>query len=134
MTTRQRAARPDRRSRRAETGFSLIEIMFALAFLGVGLMAIAQTIPLATHQIVTSKMVSNGVAAGQAKMEELRMEPYSSALLSAGSHGDTTGHYVRSWVVQDNVPMNGTKRVDLTVSWTSSAGIQTAHMATLVTR
>ncbi len=115
-------------------GFSLIEIMFALTFLGVGLMAVAQMIPLATHQIVTSKQMTDAVAVGQTKMEDLRMQDYTSAALNAGSYADTSGAFTRNWTITNNTPVSGSKRIDLTVTWTTSAGSQTADMTTFVTR
>lgn len=134
-----RAARPfpgvaAGRPRPAEAGFSLIEILFAIAFLGIGLLATAQMIPLAMHQVVGSKQITDASAAGQTKMEELRMEDYSSTLLTAGTHADTTGRYSRSWVVTDGQPAAGSKRVDLTVTWSTSRGIQQTRLSTFISR
>jgi len=123
-----------RLERAGDRGFSLIEIMFAITFLGIGLMAVAQMIPMATHQIVTAKQISDAAAVGQSKMEELKMEDYLSAALSAGTYSDTTDAYTRSWTITDSSPVSGSKRIDLTVSWTSSAGTQTTGMTTFVTR
>jgi Tfp pilus assembly protein PilV len=118
----------------ADSGFSLTEVVFAMAFLGVGLLAVAQMIPLATHQIVSSKTMTDAVAAGQTKMEELKMEDFMSAALNAGSYADTSGVYARAWTIVNDTPVTGSKRVDLTVSWITSSGTQTTRMTTFVTR
>ena len=132
MTTR---CRPDEGARFGlDEGFSLLEVMFALVFLGVGLLAVAGMIPLATHQIVTAKRVTDAVAAGQTRMEQLRTETYNSPALAAGTYEDSTGSYHLTWTVQDSIPVLGSKRIDMAVSWTTSSGPETTWIATFVTR
>jgi Tfp pilus assembly protein PilV len=119
--------------RRAD-GFSLLEVMFALTFLGVGLLAVAGMIPLATHQIVAAKAVTDGVAAGQEVMEEIRTSDFNSAALAAGSYNRTVDKYTITWTIQDNVPVIGSKRVDMLVTWNTTSGAETTSMSTFVTR
>jgi Tfp pilus assembly protein PilV len=120
--------------RSAAAGFSLIEVLFAIAFLGFGLLAVAQMIPLATRQVTSSKVITDAVASGQTKMEELKMLDYADADLAAGSHTDTIGRFTRTWVVTDDVPSSGTKRVDLAVTWENAQGTQEATMTTHIMR
>jgi len=126
--------RAERRMRKATAGFSLIEVMFAIAFLGFGLLAVAQMIPLATRQLVSSKQLTDGVEAGQSLFEELKMDDYAGTTLSAGTHTRTVGQYELEWIVTNNEPVVGSKRVDLTVSWDVSGQTQSATMATYITR
>ena len=133
MTKRFRRATGTDASRR-EGGFSLIEVMFAIAFLGFGLLAVAQMIPVATRQVVSSKQLTDAVAAGQTQMETLKMEDFGSTLLTAGSHADTSGQYALDWTVTDNTPMAGSKKVVLSVTWNSSGASRTARMSTFIAR
>ena len=119
---------------RPQGGFSLIEVMFAIAFLGFGLLAVAQMMPLATRQVVSSKQLTDGVAVGQTLMEELKMDDYAGASLTAGSHTRTSGVYTLDWIVTNNEPVTGSKRVDLTVSWNVSGQTRTTEMSTYITR
>ena len=119
---------------RPQGGFSLIEVMFAIAFLGFGLLAVAQMMPLATRQVVSSKQLTDGVAVGQTLMEELKMDDYAGASLTAGSHTRTSGVYTLDWIVTNNVPVTGSKRVDLTVCWNVSGQTRTTEMSTYITR
>ena len=119
---------------RRDDGFSLIEVMFALTFLGVGLLAVAGMIPLATHQIVAAKAITDGVAAGQEVMEEIRTSDFNSAALAAGSYNRTVDKYAITWTIQDNVPLIGSKRIDMTVTWDTTSGAETTSMSTFVTR
>ena len=134
-TTRRRTfRRPAVRLVALADGFSLLEVIFALVFLGVGLLAVAGMIPLATHQIVAAKNVSGAVAAGQTQMEQLRTTDYNDPALVAGTYASTSGQYNLSWTIQDDTPVPWSKRVTMTVTWTTSSGPETTTMSTIVTR
>ncbi|MDZ4805598.1 MAG: hypothetical protein SGI90_12125 [Candidatus Eisenbacteria bacterium] len=126
--------RRTRDTRATNSGFSLIEVMFAIAFLGFGLLAVAQMMPLATRQVVSSKQLTDAMAAGQSLMEELKMDDYAGGTLTAGSHTRQSGNYSLTWIVTNNEPVVGSKRVDLTVSWNASGATETAEMSTYITR
>lgn len=121
-------------SHRGEGGFSLVELMFTLIILSIGLMAVAGMIPMATHQVVASRSVSNAMTAGQSRLEELRGCEYNHTDLTPGTHQDVSGRYTRVWQVQNDVPVAGSKRIDLTVSWSTSSGLESARMSTFITR
>lgn len=130
-------SRPPRAPQRRpdpEAGFSLIEVVFALTILAVGLMAVAGLVPYSSNKMAASRSLTNASAAGEARLEELKEAGYASANLSAGSHSDTSGRYARTWVVHDNVPVSGSKRVDMTVSWTAPGGDKSITMSTYITR
>jgi Tfp pilus assembly protein PilV len=122
------------KSLRSGEGFSLLEVMFALTFLGIGLLAVAGMIPLATHQIASAKAVTDGVSAGQEVLEEIRMENYNSGPLEPGNYSRTVGHYSITWTIQEDVPVIGSKRIDMTVSWPTTSGVETTSLSTFVTR
>lgn len=132
---RRPARRPFRRpAPRGAAGFSLVEVLFALTILSIGLMALAGLIPFSTSKVSSSRSLTNASTAGEARLEDLKAGGYNGADLAAGTHHDTQGRYTRTWVVQDNVPVTGSKRIDLTVSWTSGHGAQSLRMSTFVTR
>jgi len=115
-------------------GFSLIEVMFAIAFLGFGLLAVAQMMPLATRQVVSSKQLTDAMTAGQSLMEELKMDDYAGNTLTPGNHTRQSGAYALAWTVTANEPVVNSKRVDLTVTWRVSGTDKTATMSTYITR
>ncbi len=114
------------------TGFSLIEVMFALTFLAVGILAVAAMIPAGTRGISESRTITSGLMAAQLKLEELRGTPYSS--LVAGSQNDSVSVFRRSWTVTDSIPTAGCKRVLVTASWTDARGAQSTTLTSYVTR
>ena len=112
-------------------GFSLIEVLFALTFLAIGIMAVAAMIPEGTRGVSQSRVLTSGLMAAQVKLEDLKGTPY--ALLTAGTFSDTTSVFTRTWTVTDSVPMAGCKKIDVTSQWTDSHGAQTAQLSSYVT-
>jgi Tfp pilus assembly protein PilV len=120
------------RSRKESSGFSLIEVIFALTFLAVGILAVAAMIPAGTRGVTQSRVLTSGLMAAQVKMEELKGKSFT--LLSPGTFSDTTSVFTRTWVVTDSVPMAGCKKIDVTAQWTDSHGAQTTQLVSYVTR
>ncbi len=113
-------------------GFSLIEVVFALTFLAVGILAVASMIPAGTRGVTQSRVLTSGLMAAQVKLEDLKGTSY--AALTPGTFSDTTSVFTRTWVVTDSIPMAGCKKIDVTSRWTDSHGTQTAQLVSYVTR
>jgi Tfp pilus assembly protein PilV len=117
---------------RADGGFSLLEVLFALTFLAVGIMAVAAMIPAGTRGVSQSRVLTGGLMAATVKMEELKSTPYLS--LTPGTYSDTTSVFQRTWTVQDSVPMAGCKKITVTTQWTDSRGSQSTVLNSYVSR
>ncbi len=113
-------------------GFSLLEVVFALTFLAVGIMAVASMIPAGTRGVSQSRILTSGLMAAQVKMEQLKGTDY--LLLTPGSFSDTTSVFTRTWTVTDSVPMAGCKKVQVTTSWYDSHGSQSTQLVSYVSR
>ena len=116
----------------ASKGFSLVEVVFALTFLAVGILAVAALIPTGTRGVSRSQVLTSGLMSAQVKLEELKGTAFTS--LTPGTFHDTTSVYVRTWTVTDSVPMSGCKKLDVSTSWTVARGIQTAALSSYVTQ
>lgn len=119
-------------ARKDPGGFSLVEVLFALTFLAVGILAVASMIPAGTRGVSQSRILTSGLMAAQVKLEELKGTDFQA--LPAGTFTDTTSVFTRTWTVTDSVPMAGCKRIDVTARWTDSHGTQTAQLSSYVTR
>ena len=110
----------------------MIEVLFALTFLAVGILAVASMIPAGTRGVTQSRVITSGLMAAQVKMEDLKGTSFTA--LTPGSFSDTTSVFTRTWVVTDSVPMAGCKRIQVTSRWTDSHGNQTTSLTSYVTR
>lgn len=99
-------------------GFSLAEVMVALLVLIVGVAGIAAI--LAHTSRVGRNSIDRSLAreALREKVEEFRAIPYAD--LRPGTDTIRAGgvDFAREWSVETGVPMDGVKRVSVTVSWT----------------
>ena len=71
------------------------------------------------------------------KVEELMSVAWGAADLNAGTHNDADNpidfHYQRSWDVTDDVPMEGMKRVRVTVSFPTASNDSSVTLDTYIT-
>lgn len=118
--------------RRGDQGFSLIEVIFALTFLAVGILAVASMIPAGTRGVTQSRVITSGLMAAQIKMEDLRGTTFTA--LAPGTFSDTTSVFTRTWVVTDSIPMAGCKKIQVTSQWNTNHGAQTTVLTSYVTR
>jgi Tfp pilus assembly protein PilV len=117
---------------RKQDGFSLIEVVFALTFLAVGILAVAAMIPAGTHGVTQSRVLTSGLMAAQVKMEDLKGKNFLT--LVPGTYNDTTSVFTRTWTITDSIPMAGCKKIDVSSRWTDSHGTQTAQLVSYVTK
>jgi prepilin-type N-terminal cleavage/methylation domain-containing protein len=113
-------------------GFTLLEILIAMAILSIAFIALAGMQVTATVTNSTSNQLTTGVALAQDKMEKLLSLDYddndlldtnvenNDDLESASDtdgHSDQVGVYARTWNVADDLPVAGTKTVMVIVTW-----------------
>lgn len=122
-----------RRKPSRDEGFSLIEVMVAMTFLGIGLLAVAQMVPLGMAGVTQARVRTNAVQAAQEKLEDLRAEPFSSPSLTPGVYTEANGNYTLDWSIADDTPVPGSKRVLLTASWQHFSGTKNVRLTTYVT-
>ena len=107
-------------SRRAQDGFTLIEVMFAIVIFGIGVMALMACVPMATKRVMSSGAQTKASSLASEAAEELLTVPYGHASLTSGTHNDPAnphdGLYYTRWVVEDNTPITACKRITVTVA------------------
>jgi len=91
-----------RRNRRSDKGFTLIEVVVALAILGVGLMVIIELFSGGLRLARTSMEYTKAVNFARTKMEEMTVKP---AVVEGTEEGESDDKTFR-WLV-------GVKKVDL---------------------
>lgn len=121
---------------RSRHGFTLVEMMVALVVFGLGLMALAQTMPQGLAMRDRARRMSVATNLAQQEVERLRGLPYDDPQLAGGAHtdpmGPAEGVYARRWTVADNSPVTDMKTVTVTVSFPTSSPDSVAVMTTRV--
>jgi prepilin-type N-terminal cleavage/methylation domain-containing protein len=136
VSARPRSRRkPPRRAAVREAGFSLVEVIIALAVFMVGALTLALVMPMATRRIVTASSQTRASELSAECAEHILVTPWDDADLNAGSHNDPANPHDRvyyvSWAVVDSVPVVNCKRVTINVS-RNSVGAATLAQLTVV--
>lgn len=112
---------------RSERGALMVELLIALVFLAIGILAIGRLFPAGSRSQLSSRMTSTANFYVQQKAEELMGLPATDAAMSAGRHpagtavenlGDS-GNWKRFYQVDIlAAPLASVRRITVNVSWT----------------
>lgn len=121
------------RGLKKEKGFTLLEVLFAVAILAYGLLAVASMQTTAIRGNYTASRLTEASTWAQDKLEKLMPLPYASAdLASAGNpheEGNPPAGYTITWNVTDNNPVTDTKLITVTVTWQDKGVTKTTQLA-----
>ena len=125
LVPRPKPVPPRRPSGRA--GFSVIELMVALAVLGIGIIGLANVFPLGSQTQVKDRLRTSGADLAQQKLEQLRLETWTDADLTDGTHPTSSGEtltlqdegiFNRYWIVETQTgTFSDMKKVTVRVRW-----------------
>jgi prepilin-type N-terminal cleavage/methylation domain-containing protein len=122
-----------RSAERAETGYTLIEVMIAMAILGIGLMSIAVAQITAMKVSSRSKNLQQAMFLARESLDDFDALPPGSAVLgTAATIDDPTNpiqvgtdvndatRFNRQTQINPNDPQTNLARVTVTVTWNTS--------------
>ena len=104
-------------SKKNEAGFTLLEVIAAIAILTFGLLAVASMQAMATRGNCTASLHTEGTAWAKDTMEGLMAQPYATLQGLIGNPGQAAqGIYTLQWNVA-NGPVANTLMVTVTATW-----------------
>ncbi len=113
-------------------GFTLIEVVIAMAVVAIGMFAMMSLIITVTKGNAHSKKVTTATTLAQDQMEQIKRLGFSNAILAQGTedYGTINGYdgYRRVTTIFTNTPVAGMVTGSVTVHWTPGA-----HSVTLAT-
>jgi len=116
-----------------QAGFTLVEIMIAVAVFAFGVLAIAAIQVWSMRGNASSQSITEAGNLASSQIERLMALDYTHADLDdsdndanagldhtggAADHQRTEGRYVISWNVAQDVPVNNNKMVNIILTWT----------------
>jgi len=122
---------------RSRNGFSLLEVMIALAIFTVGILAVASLSGTSLNGLNIAQGNFYDSTAAARHIEDILSRPYTDAVLmdtdngydpSSPDHGPFDigiGGPTIEWEVQDDFPTTGTKRISMTVRRSDRRGGRT---------
>ena len=112
-----------------EHGFTLIEVVIAMAIFSIGILGVAAMQTTAAGGNSSARRVTNIANVAADHVERLISLPYNHASLNNGSHtGPGATDYSVTWTVTDDTPVTGTKTLRVTVQ---AQAIDTAKTVTI---
>jgi prepilin-type N-terminal cleavage/methylation domain-containing protein len=126
-----------------QTGFTLVEMLFVVVVLSIGILAGVKLFPMAAHQQMRDRMRTAANYHAQDAVETLRAAGINDASLSDGRHpaGNATeavgpsGKWRRYYEVTSmSDPLPNLKRVSVYVFWTTASGSDTLVVTTYLGR
>jgi Tfp pilus assembly protein PilV len=104
-----------------EKGLTLIELLIVCVVISFAFLGLANLFPVSMANLNESRMHTTAADFAQEKMEDLLEMDGTDADLTAGTHTDTHNPirttFNRSWVVTDDTPAAGLKRIEVTVTY-----------------
>jgi type IV pilus modification protein PilV len=99
-------------------GYTLIEVLIAMSIFAVGFLAVASMEIMSISQNAHARMQTEATAMAVDRLERLMALPYDHTDLNElnNPHRVMSEGYTVEWVVEDDVPINATKSVKITVS------------------
>ncbi len=99
-------------------GFTLLEVLFALAIFSIGILAIAGMQISSINGNSAARMQTEATTLAVERLEQLSARPYDHADLDPynNPHQATSGSYTIVWNVSDDSPIPLTKTINITVT------------------
>ena len=104
-----------------QEGFTLIEVLIAMAIFAVGILALAGLQVTYIGGNASAQMQTGATALGAQVIEHLKSLPFDAAELDPTGNphqppAGGSGPYDVRWTVADNAPVNNAKTLDVTVT------------------
>ncbi len=116
-------------------GFTLLELMVATIILSIGIIGLGVLFPAGLRSSMFTRENTQAIEYCQQELERLRVLSYDSGELNAGTHPDETlnAKYVRNYVITEDYPVDGMKKIEVNVSWVQSVASGKEHSQSIMT-
>ncbi len=104
------------KSAKNEHGFTLIEVLTAMAIFSIGILGVFAMQTTAANGNSSARRVTNIATVAADHVERLILLPYDHDDLDGGNHvGPVAPDYSVTWTITDDIPVTGTKTLQVTV-------------------
>ena len=120
-------------SRKVSAGFTIIEVMIAMAIMSIGVLSMGVAQISAIRLSSTSSHLSQAMYLAEEQMEIFHSLPFNATFQIAAANvpdpanplvpviGDAS-NYTRTWTIVPNQPPSGLTQITVTVTWNTSNG------------
>jgi len=104
--------------KRKNQGYTLIEVLIAMAIFAIGFLSLASIQIKSITQNASARMYTEATTMAVESLERLIALPYEHSDLNQGDslHSTTTGGYTIEWNVRDDIPVTAAKTIVINVT------------------
>ncbi len=102
------------RVKRGHRGFTLIEVLIAMAIFSIGILAVGTLQITSTNSNASARIHTEEYTWVVDRIERMTALDYDDTDLTAGDHSVVQGPYTVSWTVVDDTPVAGAKSIAVT--------------------
>ena len=101
-----------------DEGFTIIEVLIALAIFAIGILGVAKLQLAAVGDNTSSRKYTEASTWGVSQVESIMGIPYDDPALADGTTGNATqGIYTVNWTITDADPIPNVKKISIVVTW-----------------
>jgi prepilin-type N-terminal cleavage/methylation domain-containing protein len=116
-------------------GFTLIEIMIAVAIISIGLLALGGLQVSLIRGNALSQRMTAAISVAEQKMEQVKNTSYTNIEAESATQIQASGfNFTRQVIVIDNSPLANTKTVNVAVTWSDGLMTHTVPLTTIITQ
>ncbi len=110
-------------AKHGENGFTIMEVMIALAIFAIGILGVAHLHIRSTSGNTSSRTITEGTTFAVDRVEQLMTLPYDDSAWDAGTYnaavtGSDSGEtYSLTWSITEDNPVPNTKQVAVRATW-----------------
>jgi type IV pilus assembly protein PilV len=121
-------------------GYLLLEILIAVAIFSIGFLAVGTLIVSTTSTNTSSHLFTQAALLAAETLEFLKKEPvsdlvpntYSDSNNPINEWGNSGGIFTRTWVIDDPIGYNTSRRIRVTVSWERLGQSQRVELTSII--
>lgn len=118
---------------RAQSGFGLVEVLVAVALLGVAVASVSSLVGHVFQSVGSNSLRGHSIVLAREELEQIRAMPYPAMADRSRTESWNGTSYRVDTVVEDDQPGPSMKRVTVTVSWLDHGRAGSYEIATIYT-